>query len=401
MIHLLGGVFIMKVSSIDLNKLDVKGKVKTTPTDNGIDVWTTHSITSIAFNLKEDCFKKHMISFPNKCCIPFRLDMTVKLDFPSLIVLLGDGHITFASTDNRKLEDIVKPSGKPNQDNYLYNNQMPLGEFTDISITYNFDEMQILIGGEERFYSLKLPYMKAKDLIDRNTEGFGIGLAISKLSTLSIKSITVIEFDQNIPVNRGSFIETPTPKLDSEHTKPTFETIISGLHQDYRSELIELDKFLKSLQPLKFKRQIDKSGKITYLASNFGISYIIQVFDNQLSHNFGWYIVTNGKPETWHRKADYMEELLAYIAQSDSKLAERIFYALNDCVFCYGSRCLAKTLYEFNGQKRLACHGRVLLRICHDDFLDVREFFRYLNGLMEFKIAEGSLQTEKILLMKD
>ena len=67
MIHLLGGVFIMKVSSIDLNKLDVKGKVKTTPTDNGIDVWTTHSITSIAFNLKEDCFKKHMISFRHDC----------------------------------------------------------------------------------------------------------------------------------------------------------------------------------------------------------------------------------------------------------------------------------------------------------------------------------------------
>lgn len=81
-------------------------------------------------------------------------------------------------------------------------------------------------------------------------------------------------------------------------------------------------------------------------------------------------------------------------------MAKRIFYALNDCVGCYGSRCLAKTLYEFNEQKRLTCHGRVMLRMCHEDFQDAREFFRHLNALLDRKSAEGRLQTEKILLLK-
>ena len=33
----------------------------------------------------------------------------------------------------------------------------------------------------------------------------------------------------------------------------------------------------------------------------------------QSFHHFGWYIVYNGKLETWHRKADYMEEILVEI----------------------------------------------------------------------------------------
>jgi hypothetical protein len=57
-------------------------------------------------------------------------------------------------------------------------------------------------------------------------------------------------------------------------------------------------------------------------------------------------------------------------------------------------------LEEFNKQKLLTCHGRVMLRMCHEDFQDAREFFRHLCALLERKSAEGSLQTEKILLLK-
>lgn len=390
----------MKESNIDLTTLIAHGKVKTNLAGELVDVWTTNSITSIAFNLTGDSYRKHSVTLPDKYHIPFRMDMTVMLDFPALILLVGDGHITFASTDNHKIEDIVKPSGKPNQDNRLFDNKLPFCQLVDISITYNFDEMQILIGGEERFYSCKLPYMKTKNLGELNSEGFGIGLAVSKLSTLSIKSITVTEFDDKALVILGTFEKAPPQKVIAESSKPTFENVISELPQEYGNELIEMDDFLKFLKPLKFKRTIDiRGGKITYLASDFGISYVIQVSDNQLSHNFSWYIVSNGKPETWHRKADYMGEILTEIAKSDIQLAERVFYALNDCVGCYGSRCLAKTLYEFNGQKRLTCHGRVMLRMCHEDLQVAREFFRDLNALMDRKTADGSLQTEKILLV--
>ncbi|MCL2209303.1 MAG: hypothetical protein FWC19_01510 [Treponema sp.] len=161
-----------------------------------------------------------------------------------------------------------------------------------------------------------------------------------------------------------------------------------------------MDEFLKSKRPLKFKRVIDKNGgKVSYVASGFGISYAINISGLESSQNFGWYILTDGKPETWHQKADRMEELLAEIAKSDKELSQRIFSSISDCAGC-GSGCKCIIPYKHNGQKRLACHGRVTLRMKNEDFKDVREFFSHLNILMERKIAQGNLPQEKILLKK-
>ncbi|MCL1794216.1 MAG: hypothetical protein FWG34_10125 [Oscillospiraceae bacterium] len=188
-------------------------------------------------------------------------------------------------------------------------------------------------------------------------------------------------------------------KTANDKSKPTFDSIISNLPDEFRNEIIETDSFLKSLRPMKFKRVIDKNGsKITYVASDFGISYALKISGGQFSHNFWWYIIHKGKPETWHRKADYMEETLVGIAQNDMPLSERIFNSFKDCTHCYGEGCLAKTLYEFNGQKKLTCHGRVNLNMCKEDFHDVREFFRRLNVFMERKTASGELPPDKIIL---
>lgn len=393
----------MKKHCIDFAALSAYGKAQMKRTDEAIDVWTAHSITDYIFNLRGDCNKRHGVSLQEKYHMPFRLDMSVCLDFPAFILFIGDGHVTFASADqnNRKIEDIAKPSGKPNQDHYSYNNSLPCGVFVDISVIYNFDEMQILIGGEERFYSRKQAYMKAKNLQAHNAEGFTIRLAVSKLSTLRIKNMTVTEFDNRAPIARVSLENTGSQPTPGERPKPTFERVISTLPQEFRDEIIKTDSFLTTLHPSKFKRTVDKGGgKITYVSSDFGVSYTFYVSGTQVSHHFGWYIVYNGKPETWHRKADYMEETLAEIAKSDLPLAARIFYAVNDCVSCYGQGCLARTFYVFSGQNRLTCHGRVVLRMCHDDFHDAREFFHHLNKLMERKTANGDSPPEKILLMK-
>jgi hypothetical protein len=64
----------------------------------------------------------------------------------------------------------------------------------------------------------------------------------------------------------------------NEKPKPTFDSIISKLPDEFKNEIIETDSFLKSLRPMKFKRVIDKNGaKITYVASDFGISYAVKV----------------------------------------------------------------------------------------------------------------------------
>jgi len=116
-------------------------------------------------------------------------------------------------------------------------------------------------------------------------------------------------------------------------------------------------------------------------------------------HNFWWYIIHKGKPETWHRKADYMEESLDEIAKNDMPLSERIFNSFKNCNDCYGESCLAKTIYAFNGQKKLTYHGRVNLNMRKEDFHDVREFFRRLNIFMERKITSGDAPPDTIILV--
>lgn len=205
-----------------------------------------------------------------------------------------------------------------------------------------------------------------------------------------------------ISENDGSAVN----KTDTVHMphRPLFDTIISDLPQTYKNEITETDKYLKTIRPLKFKRIIDKKAqKITYVASDYGISYMFKISDEKFTHNFQWYIVYNGKPETWHRRADYMEEALVYIEKNDHPLSVHIYDALKRCPGgdnCYGERCLARTLYAFNDQKRLTCHGSVELGMNQDDFRAARKFFNYLNELIEDKITSGEPPQEKIILYK-
>lgn len=183
-----------------------------------------------------------------------------------------------------------------------------------------------------------------------------------------------------------------------------FDSMISELPQALKDEIVKTDKHLKTMRPLKFKRSIDKKAKkITYVASDYGVSYMFKISADTLTHNFQWYIVYNGKPETWHRRADYMEETLEFIAKSDFPLSMRIYNALKSCPGsdnCYGERCLARTPYAFNGQKRLTCHGSVILGINPNDFNDARNFFNYLNELVNEKTNNGEPLPEKIILCK-
>lgn len=391
----------MNEHRIDLTTLSPRGSANLRFADGIAELRSERSITAYSYNLRGGSVRRNSVLLPGAVRMPFRVDLTVRLDYPSFLLLVGDGHISFASPeqDNRRIEDPAMPSGKPNQGGCAYDNTLPPDVLTDISVTYNPDEMQIRVGGGERFYSKKMAYMKDKNRSERNAEGFALALAVSKLSTLLIKSITVTEYDDRAPIERGAFAPAPPRSESAEDMKPTFESVISGLPRAIRDEVRKADGFLTALRPLRFKRTIDKSGaKVTYVASDYGLSYAFQVSGTTLSHHFGWYIVYNGKPETWHRKADYMEETLAEIAKSDPELAGRVFYALNDCVGCYGSGCLAKTLYAYDGEKRLSCHGRVLLRMCREDFDDAREFFRHANAVTGKKLSDGSLPSEKILV---
>jgi len=396
----------MKKHSINFLNLKPIGKATIKAVDETIEIRTMQSITSGGFHLGGTSYQKNSVILPQKYQLPLRIDMRIKLDYPAFVLRIGEGHVYFASghdTEYFRIKDIVEPESKPSKENFYFDNRLTFDEFTEISIIYNFNEMQILIKEEERFYSQNQPYMKKKHsdaFVVLNQEGFELGLSVTKHAILTVAKMTVTEYEEDVQITRGSF-ELPDPLAPKpEKMKANYESVAGKIPLEFQSEIREMDIFFKSLRPMRFKRTVDKSGcKITYVASDVGISYTIVASGAESYHHFGWYFVYNGPVETWHRKADYMEEILSEIAKSDRRLSERVFNALVDCCGCYqGGLC--KTLYKFDDNKLLSCHGRTRFRMNFDDFKDVREFFRYLNDFIELKIAIGDPAPEKIFLAK-
>ncbi|WP_242835291.1 hypothetical protein [Ruminiclostridium papyrosolvens] len=243
--------------------------------------------------------------------------------------------------------------------------------------------MQILVNGEERFYSEKEKYMKSKLLKELNSTGFTLRISCTKRTNLLVKSLIITEYDE-VPAIIHSNADLPKPLTSNEAVvvgqKPKFESCISLLPNEIRNEIIKMDSFLRSLSPLKFKRQIEKYGnKITYLASDYGFSYALYPSNDVMHHSLSWYIITNSKPEFWHRKADMMEETLKRLDETSTELAERMFSNLTECIAC--RPCSVKTIYEFNGKKKLVCHGKMEFKMCVSDFKDVRTFIDTVNAI--------------------
>ena len=87
--------------------------------------------------------------------------------------------------------------------------------------------MQILINGEERFYTRKLSYISkknSKELDNLNTDSFKIGIAVTKGSKLSIKSVT--GYEGSLIPNLQNFNEGKKKAIKGKNSKATFESAI-------------------------------------------------------------------------------------------------------------------------------------------------------------------------------
>jgi hypothetical protein len=324
------------------------------------------------------------IYLPERYKLPLRIDMTAKIDAPGLYVLLGNGHINFGTlwSDNRRIDDIVSPTRKP----VFFHNHMNMNEFTSISLLYDLNEMQIMINDEERYYSKKERYMKSQAFNDMNSEGFELKIASDKMTTLIIKSLSITEYDDTCGIIRPGE-EPPAPVTRNEAAvsggKPTFDECISRLPPQIRNEIVETDRYLKSLKLFRFKKQIEKNGnKITYVAADYGFSYAIYLSNDIFEHTLQWYILTNGKPETWHRKADMMEETLRSLYVASPDFAERMFFNLCDCVGCYRN-CLGRTRYQFLEKHKNTCHGKLQFSMSPSGFEDARKFINEISRLAQ------------------
>lgn len=379
----------MRKHDIDFNMFLSKGHVVKEMKNELLYITTTKRL-STKFENKNMALDSYVF-FPDTFRLPLRIDLSVKIDSPGLFLLLGNGHLNFGTpwSDNRRIDDIIEPNCKPR----FFHNHISMDEFVDISVIYGFTAMQILVNGEERFYSEKEKYMKSKLLKDFNSTGFKLRISCTKRTNLFIKSLSITEYDE-VPEIVHSNIDLPKPWTSNEAVaagqKPKFENCISLLPNGIHDEIIKTDGFLRSLRPMKFKRQLEKHGnKITYLASEYGFSYAVYPSNDVMYHSLCWYILTNSKPEFWHRKADMMEATLKKLAETSPEFAERMFSNLSECIAC--CPCLVKTLYEFNCKKKLACHGIMEFKMCVSDFEDVRTFINTINELL----IETQLQISK------
>jgi hypothetical protein len=87
----------MTVHDINLTSIKTHGKAQAKIVDEILEIWTTHSITPPNVNLYGKENKRHCVSLPEQYRLPFRIDMTVMLDYPWFMLFVGDGRITFAS----------------------------------------------------------------------------------------------------------------------------------------------------------------------------------------------------------------------------------------------------------------------------------------------------------------
>ncbi|WOO35933.1 hypothetical protein R2R35_19365 [Anaerocolumna sp. AGMB13020] len=370
---------------IDFRDIIAKGRVECEPVEDMLHVRTKHAIPSQRFDAEHLSVNSY-IALPGTFKLPLRIDITAQLDEPGLYLLVGKGRINFGTlcSDNRRMDDIIKPARKV----FFYHNQMPMKEFTDLSVTYNLKEMQILIQGEERYYSQKEKYMKASEFPERNEEGFSIKIACDKFVNLMIKSITVTEYEDDCKIIRQGKELPPaitTNQWEVSGEKLSMEACIARLPDEIQKSILCMDDYFKSIKNLKLKRSIERNGnKITYVSSDYGFSYAIYVGNELFKHSLQWYLITKGKPETWHRKADFMEETLSSLQTSNQEFAQRMYNDLEECVGCYGL-CLARTPYSFGDRKKYVCHGKLFFQMNKAGFDDARTFVDEINQVVQRK----------------
>lgn len=369
--------------NIDLAKFLIKGQVTCEYRDNMLYMTTNQAIPTKRFDAEHLSINSN-IYLADKYKLPLRIDLTAKIDAPGLYLLFGKGHINFGTlwSDNRRIDDIVSPARKT----IYYHNHMVMNEFTEISLLYDFKEMQILINGEERYYSKNERYMKSKAFNEMNKDGFELKIACDKLVNLCIKSVAITEYNDTCGIFHSG-IELPTVimgnRVIAPGEKPTFEKCISLLPEYIQSDIVNIDEYLKAIKPLKFKRRIEKNGnKITYVSSSYGVSYAIYLSNDIFDHSLQWYIITNGKPETWHRKADMMEETINRLTHISPDFADRMFFNLDDCVGCC-KICLAKTQYQLHAKPKTVCHGKLKFKMSPSGFEDVRVFIEEINNIVK------------------
>jgi len=330
--------------------------------------------------------------------------MTVKIDAPSLHIMLGNGHIALGR-DSLNHIDFTDISGEGHTSGRKIRNYIPYNEFFTISIIFSFEYMQIKINDEIRYFSKKEKYMTSKLFPALNNEGLEIKINCDKRSELVIKDFTITEFDNDVPeIIAGAEDLLPYTPAEEHVEKHSFDFCISGLSKELQDEIRQTNEYIMSLKPLKLKRKIDGRGvfcNIVYI-SEYGFSYNIHTQRNMAAHTMGWILYNTHREQQKYggkRKRELTDKTLAKLAETSPEFAERMYNNLEEClgcacrgvpktcnldgcIICKKSFGLCPTLITYNGKKMSACHGRMAFKMTPSDFADAREVIDTINDIV-------------------
>ena len=340
---------------------------------------------------------------PSKYRLPFCIDLTVKIDSPSLHILLGDGRFSFGR-DGRFMDISGEPriSSKPPQHPRFY---IPYGEYFTISMLFDFNFMQVMVNDEIRYFSENERYMKLKSFRDQNHDGLEVKITCDKNSELFIKDMTVTEYENDVPKSKIQRANLPPYQPWTEKPeKYDFEYCISQLSKELQDEIRFTNEYMMSLKPLKLKRKIDGIGifcGIGYI-SEYGFSYSINIERNIAVHSLGWIIYNTVREREKYggaRKRELTGKTLEKLAETSPEFAERMYdnliecfgcgcagrpkpCDLDGCVHCNGGRDGCTTLIEYNGKKKAIYHGRMWFKMTPSDFADARKVIGTINDIL-------------------
>lgn len=382
----------MIIHKIPLDSFLVHGSVSSNISGNELHMTTNTSINTL-FSRTDTPIKSYMY-LPDKYKLPFRIDMTVKIDSPAMYLIIGNGHIGLGTgdMDNRNITSIVGEEFKPRQ--HRANNNIPMGEFVYISAIYGRKAMQLIVNGESRYYSKKDMYIKSPLLDTKFCDGFEFKLACDKRTSLTLKTFTIIEFEDSEPeFITESTHELPPPCL-SVAEKPTIEYCIQGLKQELQQAILDTDTYLRETlkKSMKFKRKIEGGypcGKITYV-SPLGFSYRLNISGQTITHSMSW-IDYNTKREQekygGFKKADYSIATIKKLAETSPEFANEIFFRMKECAGCYGGHCMHTSQYEYKGVKKTSCGGAIQFKMLPSEFIDARKVIEAINKIVQADTA--------------
>jgi hypothetical protein len=363
----------MKMNEIELDTLIPKGGVITEVKDDLLYMTTTRTI-------HPDCSLSKIpinsyLCLPKPYKLPIRIDLRVMIDSPELYLLFGKGHTNFGTpwSNNRRIDDIIAPDFKPR----FFHNHIPFREFVDLTVIYKHKEMQIVVNGEERYYSKKEIYMKPGFVEDTKNNELEVKISCTKGTNLLLKSIKITEdYDEVIEHEEK---ELPKPITRNEAVplkeKPTFDACISLLSEELKSEIIKTNDYLLKAQPLKFKRKVEEN-KITYVSSEYGFSYTMFISNDSMRHSLNWYVIHNHKFK--YKEKDYMLDALNLLYLKEPGFAEKMFKGLRECA---AGGCMDTKNYLFLGNYKKTCNGRIEFKMCKEDFEDARSFISIVSEL--------------------